>query len=1522
MQINEKKTILLVEDEAIISLSTSKILQKNGFNVITVHKGEKAIDAVRDSATIDIVLMDINLGKGMDGAEAAEKVLKIRSLPIVFLTSHSEQAVVDRIKSITRYGYVIKNSGEFVLLESINMALELFDANRKLLRDIKQRELAEAELKTSEVKFSTVFHASPAGICINDAENGRFIDANSAFETITGIDRSDLVGKDPWELGLWSDENAEEISQELQTTGKLSNREILYESKVTGNRNIVISCEFIQLNGNSCVLTVVNDITEQRLNLEALKESRKILDSTHKTAMLESWIYDFNKKHLQLSNKGSLSGIENKSVNGFEFFIDKTHPDDIKFHEEEIQKILDGKPVLFKVRLVINGSTKWFLVQADIEQDAAGKPSKAIGITLDITNSKATEEENLKHISILKATLESTADGILVIDLKGSISNYNKRFTEMWNIPEYLMLQGNDNEVIDFVLDQLLSPEEFLEHVKWLYLHPREVSLDTIYFKDGRIFERYSIPQIINDEIAGRVWNFRDATEKFKVESALKQSEERIRAIIHSVPDLMFVLNDKGVFKDYYSRTDDDLYVPVENFMGKHLDDIFEKDFAELASRKIESAIENNATERIEYSLPIRGELRYFEDRIAPVSDKEVLSIIRDITDEKKKEDALLVRENVLAKITEFAELIFNSGVNDESINHILAGLGKAFSVSRAYIFRKTFESNEMISFRQINEWCDDGVFSSSEVLDVENFVIDKNSPYMSKVNSFIEKGFLPGNIDEMDNEFEKYLMKVQDLKSYLFISIYVKNIFWGMIGFDECKHLRKWEDFEIQVLKTAANIIGGALQKDEAEKELAGSRELYHTLIDSSPDSVTVTDQYGNLVFASRRALELFGHDPDERLEGTSVFSWVAEKCRKATSEEFQKVLTTGNFQINTFTLQKKDGTMFIAEVSASRYTDCFGNPQGLIVVTRDITEKLELERQIAEDHIRRKILIDESGDGIVILDDKGKVFEANKKFAEMLGYTCEEIKETSVSDWDRYFSGEELKTLLELDLAGTFNCETVHTRKDGSNFDVEICINKASVNGKRLIFCVCRDITKRKAILQKIKESEERFSKIFRNSPVGISLTRISDGMYIDVNDALLKIGGYTREEVIGHTTIELKVYDVETRERFMEQLKNDGRVESIEHRFPRKDGTYAHVIFSLEIVELNGEKYMLGIVMDNTERKLDEIKLRESEEKFSKIFHSSPVGIAITKADTGEYIDVNKTLLELSGKKREELIGKTTIDTLEFSPEQRERLVETIMNNERVTYQEMDYTMPGGKVAKGAFFMDKFEIEGEKFILSTVFDITDKKEAEVKIMRSLQEKEILLKELQHRVKNNLAVISSLLHLEMGNLDDENSRKIFQDSITRINSLSAIYEQLYSTDDISRIDLNVYLANLIDSLVKTYNINDDIVLVTSIKEGSYIDLKRSVLIGLIFNELITNSLKYAYPFNGKGTINAGFSIDSGTATIYVKDEGVGIPVNYSIDTAKSLGLKLVKMLSDQLEGTLKIDSQDGTCVSIKFKI
>ena len=149
-QANSVKTILVVEDEALIALNQEAILTKNGYRVITAYDGEKAVRAVSEAA-IDLILMDIDLGKGkMDGTEAAEIILRDRELPIIFLTSHSEKEMVDKVKGITRYGYVLKNAGEFVLLEAITMAFELFRSFLAIQEKERQLELA---LKESEWKY-------------------------------------------------------------------------------------------------------------------------------------------------------------------------------------------------------------------------------------------------------------------------------------------------------------------------------------------------------------------------------------------------------------------------------------------------------------------------------------------------------------------------------------------------------------------------------------------------------------------------------------------------------------------------------------------------------------------------------------------------------------------------------------------------------------------------------------------------------------------------------------------------------------------------------------------------------------------------------------------------------------------------------------------------------------------------------------------------------------------------------------------------------------------------------------------------------------------------------------------------------------------------------------------------------------------------------------------------------------------------------------------------------------------------
>ncbi len=208
------RRILLVEDEALIALGETRTLQAHGYETVTARSGEKAVEAVRRDPGIELVLMDIDLGSGMDGTTAALGILEIRELPIVFLTSHAEKEMVEKVKGITRYGYVLKSAGEFVLIESINMAFELFESKQ--------------ELETTERRYREFFENDIAAVTLSemvyDAQgrviDARYMDVNPAFERLTGIPRDQAIGRSVRELFPHTSDRELAVYRDVVHTGK------------------------------------------------------------------------------------------------------------------------------------------------------------------------------------------------------------------------------------------------------------------------------------------------------------------------------------------------------------------------------------------------------------------------------------------------------------------------------------------------------------------------------------------------------------------------------------------------------------------------------------------------------------------------------------------------------------------------------------------------------------------------------------------------------------------------------------------------------------------------------------------------------------------------------------------------------------------------------------------------------------------------------------------------------------------------------------------------------------------------------------------------------------------------------------------------------------------------------------------------------------------------------------------------------------------------------------------------------
>ncbi|WP_255343955.1 sensor histidine kinase [Methanobacterium sp. SMA-27] len=219
----------------------------------------------------------------------------------------------------------------------------------------------------------------------------------------------------------------------------------------------------------------------------------------------------------------------------------------------------------------------------------------------------------------------------------------------------------------------------------------------------------------------------------------------------------------------------------------------------------------------------------------------------------------------------------------------------------------------------------------------------------------------------------------------------------------------------------------------------------------------------------------------------------------------------------------------------------------------------------------------------------------------------------------------------------------------------------------------------------------------------------------------------------------------------------------------------------------------------------------------------------------------------------------------------------------------------------------------------ILGVISDITERKETETQLLATVKEKELLLREIHHRVKNNMQIISSLLNLQSSQVFDKRDTDLFTVVQDRVKSMGLIHGNLYQSKDLSSINFNDYSNTLISELIATYAVNSNINLVTNIVDIS-LNIETAIPLGLIINELVTNSLKHAFP-DSKGEISITVHVKGEELELIFKDNGVGLPEDFNIENPKKLGLILVNNLVEQIEGTIKLEQRHGTEFKIKFK-
>ncbi|MBE9183524.1 PAS domain S-box protein [Microcoleus sp. LEGE 07076] len=564
-------------------------------------------------------------------------------------------------------------------------------------------------------------------------------------------------------------------------------------------------------------------------------------------------------------------------------------------------------------------------------------------------------------------------------------------------------------------------------------------------------------------------------------------------------------------------------------------------------------------------------------------------------------------------------------------------------------------------------------------------------------------------------------------------------------------------------------------------------------------------------------------------------------------------------------------------------------------------------------------------------------RVTKANDALIAQYGATREEFIGRTIN----FFLSHNLATSREMFRqffdAGRIHIENENRKFDGDKIWVEgdyICIYDSH---DRIVgyFGVQRDIsdavaaaTQRKQAEAALKESEQRFRQLAENIESVFWMVGIQPQEIIYVSPGYEKIWGRSCAELYASGRFFADSIHPEDRDRVIAIFtKKIVAEDEIEYRIVRPDGEIRWIRDrAFPITNQAGKVYrVVGIAEDISDRKHSEKVIRESEERFRQLAENIQDSFWLVSAELTDLLYLSPAYEQIWGRSREELYAEPIKWMDWVHPEDKHCLQEAIgrVLQGESTSTEYRIFLPDGSIrwVCDRAFPIYDELGNIYRIAGICEDISDRKLTSARIQAALREKKVLLKEIHHRVKNNMQVISSLLQLQAQYIEDEPTLALFEESQTRIHSMALIHEQLYQSENLDRIDLPPYVENLVANLYQSFGCGNTSIQFNLNVDPIFLNIETAIPCGLIINELVSNSLKYAFSQSLAGEININFhKINSQQFHLSIQDNGSGLPAGFDVENTESLGLRLVRMLTNQLDGTLVVDSECGTCYNISF--
>jgi PAS domain S-box-containing protein len=563
---------------------------------------------------------------------------------------------------------------------------------------------------------------------------------------------------------------------------------------------------------------------------------------------------------------------------------------------------------------------------------------------------------------------------------------------------------------------------------------------------------------------------------------------------------------------------------------------------------------------------------------------------------------------------------------------------------------------------------------------------------------------------------------------------------------------------------------------------------------------------------------------------------------------------------------------------------------------------------------------------DGFVMVNMQGKIIDSNESFQKMIGYDADELRHLTYADitpneWHAYEQQIVKEQILINGHSGVYMKQ--YRKKDGTVFPAELrtFLVRDEAGSNEGMWAIARDITERKQAEEAIRASEEKFRSIVESSPNAMHLYQIGENdqlVLIGANPSADKLTGISHALLYG-LTIEQAFPNLASTgipEMYKRVAKGELPPQSFEIKYEdaRFSGFYYVHIF----------KTIPGCIavdfIDITSRKQMEDDVRRSEIEYRDTLDSLPDWIYVVD-EKCEIVMVNSILKEELRRNgmNPDCIGQELNQHFPFIYKQTLDGINHVFKTGEASLDEQKVEVNGRilhvEITNAPILKDGHVIK----VVLMIRDRSKEKELDELRTKNIEQKEVLLREIHHRVKNNLASVISLLNFQLNNNSNEELTRIIIDIQMRIRSIALIHEHLYRSENLDRIPLANYIESL-SVIIMTAFSGHRIHMIHDL-DPIDVSIETAVPMGLIINELLTNAFKYAFPKGAPGEIHIRLKKEDGEQCfLVVEDNGIGLPEDPSMDSEKSLGFYIVRILVEQLAGNIKIVREKGTSFQIRF--